>query len=539
MQKIRGRESVGRVLSPSFLYLWKTLPFTFEATNEILRSSMKKAVIFTLVTAVLCVGQAPVARAATIPEPTPKSILIAELQTGGTTDATQEFVELYNPNPASIDITGWQLQYRTASGTATQTWPSSTTKATLACAAGSAADCTVGIAAFGRLVIAHAMPDLTTAYPMAGGFSDKGGEIRFIKPGATPAVQDYVGYGTAQDAQGSPAPAPTAGQSLKRKQSQDGTFVTTGDNSKDFLAGCGTPSPGDDDTTTLALTEGCYTPPTQSQNQQDQTTTTPGATDTSQDDQQTTQNDPPATKQTYEPVLITEVFPDPAAPQQDSTDEFIELYNPNDTAINLTKYILQAGSNYHYSFTLGDTPLGPHAYLAIPSAVSNVSLSNSGSGVRLIDPNGDIAYEAPNYGEAKEGEAWMLDETGWHWTLSPTPGAANILTVPAPKVVATPATIPKKKPVAAATKTSTKKVAEPKIPSAKKTTAKSTLAATAPSTPSAQQPDLWLLAPIGTLVGGYAVYEYRQDIGRALRKAWALLPNKKVSAALPPGEELK
>src|SRR6185503_2723571 len=123
---------------------------------------------------------------------------------------------------------------------------------------------------------------------------------------------------------------------------------------------------------------------------------------------------------------------------------------------------------YRYSFTLGDTPLGPHAYLAISSAVSKLSLANTGSGVRLIDPNGDIAYEAPNYGNAKPGESWMQDDAGWKWTLTPTPNAVNILTLPQPKVVTSTA-LPKKK---AATKITAPKITTPKqakAPATKKT----------------------------------------------------------------------
>lgn len=79
---------------------------------------MKKTVICLLTAAVLCVGQVPVVMAQS-DQSTVKPIVITELQTGGATDATAEFVELYNPNDTSIDVTGWQLQYRPASGTVT------------------------------------------------------------------------------------------------------------------------------------------------------------------------------------------------------------------------------------------------------------------------------------------------------------------------------------------------------------------------------------------------------------------------------------
>lgn len=188
--------------------------------------------------------------------------------------------------------------------------------------------------------------------------------------------------------------------------------------------------------------------------------------------------------------------------------------------------MLQTGSAYRYAFTLGDTPLGPHNYLAIPSAVSSIPLSNGGSGVRLMDPSGAIAFEVPSYGVAKEGQSWMLDESGWHWSLTPTPGAANVLTLPAPKPAAattssaTAKTV--KKTTAPAAAKTPKKTDVPKIPSSTKaaqTTGQNTLTNTAAANP----PTLWLLIPIGAIIIGYAVFEYRQEIGRLSSNCWTAM----------------
>src|SRR4051812_22946888 len=43
-------------------------------------------------------------------------IVISELQTGSKTDASQEFVELYNPTSSDVGLDGWQLQYKSATG---------------------------------------------------------------------------------------------------------------------------------------------------------------------------------------------------------------------------------------------------------------------------------------------------------------------------------------------------------------------------------------------------------------------------------------
>ena len=470
---------------------------------------MKKAILYTLIGGILCIGNMPAAHAEST-ETLPPHVVISEIQTGGTQDATEEFVELFNLGEAPVDITGWQLQYRAASGTPTQNWPASSTKATLACPEGSESDCRVVLAPNTRAVLVHTLANIAGSLPMSGGFSSTGGQIRLVQPGLQPVVHDFVGYGTAVHAEGTPAAAPSSGASIKRITTSEGIVIDTNNNAADFIANCGNPTPGSGDSSPLPLATGCTTPTISSTEESETPSTDTDPTPTTETSQNQTA--------TYLPLIITEIMPDPASPQQDNTDEFIEVYNPNDSAVTLKDYRLQTGSDYRYSFTLGDTPLGPHSYLAIPSAVSKLSLANSGSGVRLIDPAGTTAYEVPNYGTAKEGQSWMQDDQGWHWTLTPTPGAANILSMPVPKVAATAA---KKAPAKkASTKVTAPKV--PKAPAAKKKTTEQP-----PKTPAQQaattvpNPQYWLLVPLGTLAAGYAAYEYRHDLSRAARKGWS------------------
>jgi hypothetical protein len=482
---------------------------------------MKKALFYTLLVGVLCVGNMPAVHAEE-PTATAPQLMISEIQTADVNDATEEFVEIYNPSDEPADITGWQLQYRAASGTTAQSWPNSSTKATFACPPGSAPDCRVFIAGKNRVVATHTLANIVGALPMTGGFSGTGGQIRLLQPGAQPIIHDFVGYGTAATAETTPAAAPAGGKSIKRIVGAGEELIDTNNNSADFIAACGDPTPGLAESPYIPRDTGCETP------------SLPVPETPSTEPEEDPSGTPPNPAEEpgrggspiYLPVIITEVFADPESPQQDSTDEFIEIYNPNDTAITLKDYLLQTGSEYRYTYTLGDTPLGPHMYLAIPSAVSKLSLANSGSGVRLIDPNGQTVYETPNYGDAKAGQSWMQDETGWKWTLTPTPGAANIATAPQPKVVATATPAVKKK---ATPKTTTKKASAPKAAkaaAAKKTTAPQVPKTQAAQTATAATPQYWLLAPIGALAAGYAAYEYRQGISRGVRTGWAKIRGK-------------
>ncbi len=57
--------------------------------------------------------------AANVAQAAANHVVISEFATRGPTAATDEFVELYNPTNAPIDISGWKLQYKSATGT---TW---------------------------------------------------------------------------------------------------------------------------------------------------------------------------------------------------------------------------------------------------------------------------------------------------------------------------------------------------------------------------------------------------------------------------------
>jgi hypothetical protein len=43
---------------------------------------------------------------------------------------------------------------------------------------------------------------------------------------------------------------------------------------------------------------------------------------------------------------------------------------------------------------------------------------------------------------------------------------------------------------------------------------------------SSANPQYWLLIPLGALAASYAAYEYRHDISRASRNAWAKMRGK-------------
>jgi hypothetical protein len=226
----------------------------------------------------------------------------------------------------------------------------------------------------------------------------------------------------------------------------------------------------------------------------------------------------------YPQLFITELFPDPASPQVDSTDEFIELYNPGSEPVDASGYMLESGTDFRYHFTLADTIVPAGGYVAVMAADSHLSLTNSGTAVRLVNPAGETIDTVANYGPAKSGQSWALDNGAWQWTTTPTAGQANTFTMPA----------------AAPTKKTTAKTASAKTTKASGTTAKTakTAASTTPLRPADDQAvstgfNYWLFAPVVALAAGYIGYEYRHDIGRLWHKLKQTISGKKDTEPTP------
>src|SRR5439155_21089984 len=138
-------------------------------------------------------------------------VVISEFATRGPASATDEFVELYNPTGSAVDISGWKLQYKSASGTL---WND---RAIL--------PANSSIPAHGFYLIANtsyvtgATPDYTSSLWTSGtGMADNGHEHILD---ASSVEVDKVGWGTAIDPEGgsaAPNHGTTAnGNSVERK----------------------------------------------------------------------------------------------------------------------------------------------------------------------------------------------------------------------------------------------------------------------------------------------------------------------------------
>jgi hypothetical protein len=133
---------------------------------------------------------------------------------------TNDYVELLNRGSSSIDLTGWSIQYATATGTS---W----SPTTLAGSIGAGRRYLVQLGSGGTAGAALPTPDATGTVNLAAG----GGKVALVQdtaaltcgssPGscsAAPAVRDLVGYGSAGDFEGTGAsPALTNTTALVRE----------------------------------------------------------------------------------------------------------------------------------------------------------------------------------------------------------------------------------------------------------------------------------------------------------------------------------
>ena len=154
-----------------------------------------------------------------------RHIVVNELQVASAASMGDEFIELYNPCAGDVNLAGYSLVYRSATGT-TDVLVIGLTKT---------------ITASGYLLVASTTFTGATAdqtYAGSGKLAAAGGGVALRDP--LQALVDSVGYGTATNMfiEGAVAAAPPAGQSLARMPNG----VDSNHNDLDFAVAA-TPTP--------------------------------------------------------------------------------------------------------------------------------------------------------------------------------------------------------------------------------------------------------------------------------------------------------
>ncbi|HKU18956.1 MAG TPA: lamin tail domain-containing protein [Candidatus Saccharimonadales bacterium] len=209
---------------------------------------------------------------------------------------------------------------------------------------------------------------------------------------------------------------------------------------------------------------------------------------------------------------ISELLPNPAPPQTDASDEFIELYNPNNATFDLGGFALvttsPSGAAHQYVIP-GGIILAPQSFTVFSSSATKLSLSNSGGRVALLDLLGATVMQTDVYGTAKDGQAWILANGRWQWTTKPTPGSANVVESP-------PASKKAQSKTGTVKSASTVKKAAAKAKS--QTGSATPTADVTAKTPSSSPLHPAILAAVACLALLYGAYEYRTDAANYIRK---------------------
>lgn len=502
------------------------------------RAMKKKSINLPLLRAIVSLGAALVA---TIPLPAfaatkpIEPIIITEVQVGTDASGSQEFIELYNQSATVIDLTAgkWQLQITTAKAT---TWE----KAKIVTLSGLFYPGTYILASSNYVAPGDTksyLKDYATAQ-FTPGMTATSGHIRVVHAAIAPAtgnqVDDRLEWSTQDNNE--PVSRGIDGEStfllnstipdtasIKRATDTDNIFMASGEPTRDFLlSSCPSPtsnntaqsSPGRALSEPIATTIDITNPSCAEQESDDEGGTTEPTADPPAillpSEEPTgvgssgTKTGPhiPAADVGLASPQISELLPNPASPQTDAHDEFIELYNSNDTAFDLSGFILEVGmtGSKRYTFPQGTT-MPARSFKAFFSGDTHTSLSNTTGRVKLLDPLEKVLSQTDVYGAAKDNQAWALAGGSWQWTTKPSPNAVNTIASPTAKTTKSKAT-------------STKSAA-------KKSTA--TVSQSASSTKSADmamasssQPESPLHPLALAVAGGFALlyggYEYRHDL---------------------------
>jgi hypothetical protein len=351
--------------------------------------------IFSSLLFVLCFGSTVGAQSS--------EVIITEIRLGGVEIENggvklKQYITLHNPTDQMVNLDGWRLQYAKstyAGSCQAVSWPESIQLA-------------VSLQAGAFVTIPYQLTD------------NAAGSVRIID--TTLVVHDMVGWGNAPCYEKTPvAQVPSNDKSILRYLNCDGTFAgsDTDNNAADFLS--------NQVSFGRIVTSGCMPVCTDAQQLIDMECV---------DDQCANLPDfyaivPSGYYRTdgaciYLPdLVISELLPNPKG--SDIGNEYIELYNPSDVAVNLRFYRLIVGDSSTYS--LFDYVLQPGGFALIKNSEIKFTLTNTKSRVILQTVGGDIVSQTDYYESAPEGEAWALIDGSWQYTNRPTPGDFNLASV--------------------------------------------------------------------------------------------------------------
>ncbi len=334
----------------------------------------------------------------------PSHLVISEFRTRGLNGAGDEFVEIFNPNGAAVNISGWKIKKSSGCGTSISTLVTITTG--------------VVLQAGGHYLVAATGSSLTIAADQAfsPGIADEGGIALVMADGVS--IVDQAGMCNSTQYLEGVNLAPLSGnsdQSYARNPSGPASgCYDVNNNASDFSLI--SPAVPQNKSSPLSMCPGVLT-------------STPTHTPT------LTPTRTPTPTKTAAPgnIVINEFLPRPRSDWNGDGavnvyDEYIEIMNVGTDAVSLKGWKLDDDLGGSSPYTLPDITLEPRAITRFFRTDTGIILGDGGDTVRLLKPGGQTAdiYTYPVVEKADIAWCRLPDGNGaWTFACRPTPGRPN------------------------------------------------------------------------------------------------------------------
>ena len=383
------------------------------------------------------------------------SVLISQVRLGDVNSAKNEFVEMYNNTTSDIDITNWCLQYVSTGGSQNK----------MACVSPKVSGAKVFLPTHAFLLMisndyVSTTPPVLGDVSFSATLSGTGGYIRLLDGVGTEV--DKVGWGMASSEQNL-AVIPVNNFVLKRKATDKGVLQDTDNYYNDFTVAEASPliygqiyevpdacanldgfqdaapdgyEPDGANCRSLTLDvcanidgiqatlpEGMEVSDNDC-TQSDKCLNIPGVQSVLPA-YFVSPNDDGQCESQILPLRVSELLPN--AVGADTDNEFIEVYNPNNSDVDLSHYVFYVGPNYEKNYSFPDgAVVEAGRYKVFYNNSIKFSLLNTSGSVRLQSADGYLTNETATYNDPDEGSAWAYIDSVWQYTDQITPGEANL-----------------------------------------------------------------------------------------------------------------
>jgi hypothetical protein len=352
-----------------------------------------------------------------------QNVVISQIKVGNS--SVSRLVEIYNNSNTSVDINGWCLKYSSPSNTSPYT--------NLGCFVNSDSSVHMFIGAGSYALLASTQTGLSADIILSEGLGSGTSGHVYLTDNQGIEV-DRVGWGTAVNAETKPVVLDSTKVIERKRDVGLNKLIDTDNNESDFVVStlrttyqygaiyevvdvC-----GNIDGLQEIMPDGMESNGSGGCVAHDECSNLPDIQTIIPDGYK--RGDENICMLDLMPLKISELMPN--AIGTDGGNEFIEIFNPNNTAIDLTNYVLYVGANNtKYNFPVG-SHIDAGKYLTFSNDEIKFTLLNTTGNVMLRSVDDTLIDETPVYDNPGDGMAWALIDNVWQYTDQPTPGSPNV-----------------------------------------------------------------------------------------------------------------